>query len=179
MKSHWMPWYRLFGVAWCTCDGRDVWIKKLGTTWKFCFCLSMCENAMGSTLWAHRTHMQFHSLIHTLAGLNEIQHVSVQFQHLLHPSWLLRPPQCTNEDGRSKEASRNKPPTGTQTAEAVHQSLVLGNRKEISKVAYVLQAELFLEMESFQSRRHDFGRPSNLDFWADVDDLRRLCIRTQ
>ncbi len=53
---------------------------------KFWFYLSICENAMGFTLLAHRTQMQFHSLIHTLAGLSEIQHLSVQFQHLLHPS---------------------------------------------------------------------------------------------
>jgi hypothetical protein len=62
---------------------------------------------------------------------------------------LLRPPQCTNEDGRSKKAPRNKPPTGTQTAEAVHQSLVLSDRKEISKVAYVLQADFFEKWSHF------------------------------
>ena len=37
----------------------------------------------------------------------------------------------------------------------------------------------FREMEPFQSRRHHFGGMSNLEFWADVDDSRRLCIRTQ
>ena len=47
--------------------------------WKFWFYLSMCENAMGSTLLAHHTHTQFHSLLHTLAGLNEIRPLSVQF----------------------------------------------------------------------------------------------------
>ena len=50
---------------------------------KFRFYFSIGENAMGSTLWEYRRHTQFHSLIHTLAGLNEIQHLSVQFQHLL------------------------------------------------------------------------------------------------
>ena len=78
--------------------------------------------------------MQFHSLIHTLAGLNEIQHLSVQFWHLFHPSWLLHPFQSPNKVGKSKEAPRKKPLIGTQTAEAVHQSIVLGDRKEISKV---------------------------------------------
>jgi len=84
-----------------------------------------------------------------LAVLNEIQHLSVQFQHLLHPSWLLRPFQCTNEDGISKEAPRKKSFAGTETAKAVHQYLVLGNRKEISKVVYILQADFFEKWSHF------------------------------
>jgi hypothetical protein len=47
---------------------------------------------------------------------------------------LLHPLQSPNKVGKSKEAQQKKPLTGTQTAEAVHQSLVLGDRKEISKV---------------------------------------------
>jgi hypothetical protein len=101
---------------------------------RFWFYLSTCENAMGSTLLAHHTHTQFHSLLHTLAGLNEIRPLSVQFQHALHPIWLLRPTQRPNKDGRSKEGPRKKPLTGTQTAEATHISFILGGRKEISKV---------------------------------------------
>jgi len=62
---------------------------------------------------------------------------------------LLRPPQFTNKDGRSKDAPRNETPTGTQTAEAVHQCLVLGNRKEISKVVHTLQADFFEKWSHF------------------------------
>jgi hypothetical protein len=128
------PWYRRFGVDWCICEDNDNWKEKQTRMMKFWFYLSICENAMGSTLLAHHTHTQFHSLIHTLAGLNEIRPLSVQCQHLFHPIWLLRPPQCPKKDGRSKEPPRNKPLTGTQTAETVHHSLVLGDKKEISKV---------------------------------------------
>ena len=128
------PWYRRFGVDWCVCDESDNWKEKQTRMKKFWFYLSICENAMGSTLLAHHTQPQFHSLIHTLAGLNEIWPLSVQFPHLLHPIWLLRPPQRLKKDGKSKEAPRKKTLTVTQTAEAVHQSLVFGNRKEISKV---------------------------------------------
>ena len=128
------PWYRRFGVDWYICEESYNWKEKQTRMKKFWFYLSMCENAMGSTLLAHHTLTQFHSLIHTLAGLNEIQHLSVHFQHLFHPSWLLHPPQCPNKDERSKEAPRKKPLTDTQAAEAMHQSLVLGSRKEMSKV---------------------------------------------
>ena len=128
------PWYRRFGVDWCICDESDNWKEKQTRMKKFWFYLSICENAMGSTLWEYRRHTQFHSLTHTLAGLIEIQHLSVQFEHLFHPSWLLHPLQSPNKVGKSKEAQRKKPLTGTQTAEAVHQPLVLGGRKDISKV---------------------------------------------
>ena len=89
---------------------------------------------MGSTLLAHHTLTHFHSLIHTLAGLNEIRPLSVQYQHQLYPIWLLRLPQRPPKDERSKEDTRNQPLAGAQTAEAVYQSLVLGDRKETSKV---------------------------------------------
>jgi hypothetical protein len=128
------PWYRRFGVDWYICEDNDIWKEKYTRMKKFWFYLSICENAMGSTLLPHYTHTQFHSLIHTFAGLNEIQHLSVQFQHLFHPSWLLRSPQCRKKDSRSKEAPRKNSLAGTQTAGSVHQSLVLGGRKEISKV---------------------------------------------
>ena len=128
------PWYRRFGVDWYISEESDNWKEKQARMKKFWFYFSIGENAMGSTLLAHHTHTQFHSLIHTLAGSNEIQHLSVQFQHLLHPSWLLRLPQRPPKDERSKEDTRNQPLAGAQTAEAVYQSLVLGDRKEISKV---------------------------------------------
>jgi hypothetical protein len=62
---------------------------------------------------------------------------------------LLRPPQCPNKDGKSKEAPRKKSFAGTQTAKAVHQPLLLGNGKEISKVVYILQADCFEKWSHF------------------------------
>ena len=50
--------------------------------WKFWFYLSLCENAMGSKHKLNNQHMHFHSLIHTLAGLNENLRLSIQFQEL-------------------------------------------------------------------------------------------------
>ena len=37
----------------------------------------------------------------------------------------------------------------------------------------------FRGIEPYRPRRHEFQRISNLDFWADIDVLRRLCIRAQ
>ena len=54
------------------------------------FYLSLCENAMG---WQHKVdnpHTHFHSLVHTMAGLNENQHLSIQFQQLLLLIWFWR-----------------------------------------------------------------------------------------
>jgi len=62
---------------------------------------------------------------------------------------LLRLPQCPNKDGKSKEAPRKKSLAGTQNAEAVHQSLVLRDRKEISKVVYTLSADFFEKWSHF------------------------------
>jgi hypothetical protein len=178
IPSEWKPWCRRFGVDWYICEESYNWKEKQTRMKKFWFYLWMYENAMGSTLLAHYTHTQFHSLIHTLAGLNEIQHLLVQFQHLFHPSWLLHPPQCPNKNERSKEAPRKKPLTGTQTAESVHQCFVLGDRKEISKVV-MCPIPAWSPSSAISTLRPFFRRILTLNFWADADDLRRMCTRTQ
>ena len=94
IQSERKPWYRRFGVDWYICEESDNWKEKQTAMKKFWFYLSMCENAIGSTLLAHHTQLQFHSLIHTLAGLNEIQRLANQFQELLHINWYWRPSKC-------------------------------------------------------------------------------------
>ena len=55
-------------------------MEKVGKIWKFWFSLSLfCENAVGSKHKLKDQRMHFHSLVHSLAGLNENLHLSVEF----------------------------------------------------------------------------------------------------
>ena len=90
IMSDWKPPYRQFGV-----DRHAYWesgiaVEKLRRIWKFWLYLSLCENAMGSKHKLSNQHIQFHSLTHTLAGLNENLHPRVQFQQLLYFIWFWR-----------------------------------------------------------------------------------------
>ena len=74
-------------------DDHDILLEKLRRIWKFWFCLSLGENAIGSTLCSHQPYRQFHSLQHTLAGFEENQRLSTEFQELLYHILFWRPSQ--------------------------------------------------------------------------------------
>ena len=84
ISSDGKPRYRRFGEGWYTCGDYDIVVEKLRRIWKFWFYLSLCENAMGCQHKLNNQHMHFHSLVHTLAGLNENLHPRVQMQELLY-----------------------------------------------------------------------------------------------
>ena len=90
MVSEWKPRYRQFGVDRYTYWESGIAVEKLRRIWKFWFYLSLCENAMGCQHKLNNQHMHFHSLAHTLAGLNENHHSRVQFQELLYLIWYWR-----------------------------------------------------------------------------------------
>ena len=89
---------------------------------------------MGSTLWEYRRHMQFHSLIHTLAGLNEIQHLLVQFQCLLCLIWFGRISQHLNISGKFTKPQHYHSLPSAQPVSYTYRSPHYCHRREISKV---------------------------------------------
>ena len=56
---------------------------------------------------------------------------------------------------------------------------LIGSQERNSKSCIDTPSGFFRAIEPYWSRRHEFGRISNLDFWTDVDVLRLLCTRTQ
>ena len=117
------PCYRRFGVDRYTYWKSDIAVEKLRRIYKFCFYLLFCENAMGCQHKLNNQHIQFHSLLHTLAGLNENQCPRVQFQELLHIIWLVRLSQHREIYCNSTKPQQNDLLTDTQTAEESYQSL--------------------------------------------------------
>ena len=123
IPSEWKPRYCQFGVDRHTYWESGIAVEKLRRIWKFWFYLSLCDNAMGSKHKLNNQHMHFHSLVHTLAGLNENQHPRVQFQELLYLIWFWRLSQHRKIYGKSTKHPKNDPLTHTQTAEEAHRSL--------------------------------------------------------
>ena len=122
MPSEWRPRYRQFGVDRHTYWESDIAVEKLRRIWKFWFYLSLCENAMGCQHKLNNQHIHFHSLVHTLAGLNENQHPRVQFQGLSHIIWYWRPFQCPKIYGKSTKPQQNGPLPNTQPVSQAHRS---------------------------------------------------------
>ena len=123
ISSEWKPSYRQFGEGWYACGDYDIAVEKLRRIWKFWFYLSLCENAMGCKHKLNNQHMHFHSLAHTLAGLNENLRLSIQFQELLHITWYWRLTQHQKIYGKSTKPQRNDQLADIQTAEESHRSL--------------------------------------------------------
>ena len=90
IPSDWRPRYRQFGVDCCTYWQSDIVVETLRRLWKFWFYSSLCENGMSSKHKLNNQHVRLHSLVHTLAGLNEIQHPTAQLQELLYLIWFWR-----------------------------------------------------------------------------------------
>ena len=134
MPSERKPCYRRFGVDRHTCWESGIAVEKLRRIWKFWFYLSLCDNAMGSKHKLNNQHMHFHSLVHTLAGLNENQHPRAQFQYLFHLIWCWRPFQCPKNRGKSTKHPQNDLLTDTQPGEEAHRSPQYHHGSEISKV---------------------------------------------
>ena len=109
IPSEWKPSYRQFGVDRYTYWESDVAEEKVRRIWKFWFCLSLCENTMGSKHKLNNQHMQFHSLVHTLAGLDENQHPRVQVQLLLYLIWYWRLSSWRKIYWNSTKPRRNDP----------------------------------------------------------------------
>ena len=123
IPSEWKPRYRRFGVDRHTYWESGVAVEKLRRIWKFWFYLSLCENAMGCKHKLNNQHMHFHSLVPTLAGLNENLHPRVQFQELLYLIWYWRLSHHWQIYCKSTKLQRNDPLNDTQTAEESHRSL--------------------------------------------------------
>ena len=121
--SQWKPRYRHFGVDRYTYWESGIAMEKLRRIWKLWFYLSLCENTMGCKHKLNNQHMHFHSLVHTLAGLNENLRLSIQFQELLHITWCWRLTQHRKTYGKSTKPQRNDPLADTQTAEESYRSL--------------------------------------------------------
>ena len=123
MSSDSKPHYRLFGVDRHAHWESGIAVEKLRRIWKFWFYLSLCENAMGCQHKLNDQHMHFHSLAHTLAGLNENLRLSIQFQELLYLIWYWRLSQHRKIYCKSTKPQRNDPLADTQPAVESHRSL--------------------------------------------------------
>ena len=123
MPSDWKPCYRQFGVDCCIYWESDIAVEKLGRIWKFWFYLSLCENAMGCQCKLYNQHMQFHSLVHTLAVLTENLHLSVEIQELLHIIWFWHLSQHRKIYHKSTKPQQNDPLTDNHLAEEAHRPL--------------------------------------------------------
>ena len=102
--------------------------------WKFGFYMLLCENTMGCQHKLNNQHILFHSLIHTLAGLNDNQYPRVQFQELLYLIQFWGLFQHRKIFGKSTKLAQNDLLTKTQSAEEEHRSLQQYHGSEISKV---------------------------------------------
>ena len=82
ISSEWKPRYRQFGGDRHTYRESGVAVAKLRRICRFWFYLSLSQNAISSKHKLNNPHIHFHSLVHTLAGLNENQCPRLQFQDL-------------------------------------------------------------------------------------------------
>ena len=78
---------------------------------------------MGFQHKLNNQHMHFHSLVYTLAGLNENLRLSVEFEELLYLIWFWRLSQHLKIYCKSTKPQQNDPLTDTQPAEEPHRSL--------------------------------------------------------
>ena len=141
IPSELKPCYRQFGVDRCTYWESDIAVEKLRRTWKFWFYFSLCENTMGSNDKLNNQHIQFHSSIHTLVGLNENQCPRVRFQQLLYLIWFWRLSRHWKCHGRSIKTNQNSRLPGIWTTGEVHRLLQYCSSHEISKgVMYLSSA---------------------------------------
>ena len=92
------------------------------------------SRGMGYKHKLNNQHIHFHSLLHTLAGLNENQHPRLQFQELLYLIWFWRSSHHRKNYGKSTKHPQNDLLTDTQPGEEAHRSLQYHHGSEISKV---------------------------------------------
>ena len=109
-------------------------VEKLRRIGRFGFYMSLCENAMGCQYKLCNQYIRFTSLVHTLAELNENQHLSVQFEELLCIIRFGRTGQWGKNGGSFTDAPLKQPLADDQTDERGHQSLKWYHGREISKV---------------------------------------------
>ena len=123
IPSEWKARYCQFGVDRYTYWESGIAVEKLRRIWKFWFYLSLCENTIGCQHKPNNQHMHCHSLVHTLAGLNENQHPRVQFQELMYLIWFWRLSQHWKIYCKPTKPQQNDLFTDTQTAGESHRSL--------------------------------------------------------
>ena len=97
-------------------------------------------------------HMYFHFLPHNLAGLNENQRLSFQFQQLFYLIMFWRLSQYRKIYCESTKLSQIGPLADTQTAEEAHRSLLKCHGSEISKVVMRLILAWFPSIATLTSR---------------------------